>query len=453
MKAILTIGIVLGLMVASASAQVKIVVERVEEPLFRIRTPEEIEKNIEICTHNLIKLGKSIEIYLEEKGHYPEWLSDLYHPKYLPDPDVLICPADRSGGIALFSPNIDPKMPVSYGYQFHPRYRAQKTEARLIYGDAVPLVRCRHHVGQEASCLNLSFSYKITQSVSRWEDTPEQLYETPEQTIAALEAGLERQPYHELFSYYVYPSLARLYIESGQKNKVDGLIKLFKSRMDPNNPRDNFTLGTMLGQMNRTEEALQLFKKLETQTPNDQNVHQQLAGIHEKLGNTDLAKAHQRKAAPAPVFIREPDPAMELIGKVVPNFSATDLDGNPISLEQYRGKVVLLDFWAVWCAPCIAEMPNVKTVYDTYKDEGFDIIGISLDFDEKGLRDYLKENNIPWRQVFSGKIMDNPVALHYNIRSIPTQWLIDKDGRLISHRAGGVMLERLVAEAVKDISD
>ena len=102
-----------------------------------------------------------------------------------------------------------------------------------------------------------------------------------------------------------------------------------------------------------------------------------------------MAKEYQQKAEPELVLIKDLEPAMKLIGKVVPDFSATDLEGNPISLEQYRGKVVLIDFWTVWCSPCIAEMPNVKKVYDTYKDKGFDIIGISLDFDGKRLRDYL----------------------------------------------------------------
>ena len=120
MKAILTIGIVWGLLVTTATAQVKIQIqipaERLAEAL--VLTPEQAQENIEICTQNLIKLGKSIEAYLEVNGDYPEWLSELYHPRYLPDPDVLICPSDRRGGRAAFARNIDPKMPVSYGYRY-----------------------------------------------------------------------------------------------------------------------------------------------------------------------------------------------------------------------------------------------------------------------------------------------------------------------------------------------
>ena len=444
MKTTLIIGIVLSLLMTSAIAQVQIAAEKLGET--SVLTPEQNKKNIEICTQNLIAIGKSIQAYQKENGDYPVWLSDLYHPKYLPDPDVLICPADRNGGKALFAPNIDPRMPVSYGYQFRPAYRNRKTEARLLFGDVVPLVRCRHHPDQESYCINLSFSFKITRSLSRWEDAPEQLYETPEQAIVALEAGLERQPYHERLSYYVYPSLARLYIKTGQKEKVEDLIKIFKSTVNLANARDNFTLGTMLGLMGRNEEALQLFKKFEAQAPNNHDVHQKLAEIHEKLGNAELAKTHQQKAELVPVLVENREPRL---GKLVPNFTATDLEGKPISLEDYRGKVVLLDFWAVWCGPCIAEMPNVKKVYDMYKAEGFDIIGISLDTDENKLRDYLKENDIPWRQVFSGKGWQSPIAQQYGIRAIPAPWLLDRDGKLISQEARGDKLEQLVAEAVK----
>jgi peroxiredoxin len=434
MKAILTLGIVLGLMMTFANlevtAQRKIVVFDAEQH----------EKNIEICTQNLIAIGKSIQVYQKETGDYPEWLSDLHHPKYLPDPDILICPADRLGGRAVFARNIDPKIPVSYGYQFHPEYRGDRiTDRRLIYGDVIPLVRCRHHVNPEFHCLNLSFSYKIARSISFWELQPEQLYETDAEAVAALEAGLQRQPDNASLSCYVYPALARLYIKIDREGDIDNLINQFKSVMDPDYDRDYFALADMLEMMDRNEELLQMFMELEKKHPKDRSVHRNLAEIYQKLGNTKLAKEYQLKA----------EPMLAMIGQPVPDFTATDLDGNPISLEQYRGKVVLLDFWAVWCGPCIAEMPNVKRVYNNYKDEGFDIIGISLDIDEARLRNYLKENDISWQQVFSGEGWQSPVSQQYDIRAIPAQWLIDRDGTLISNRARGKALERLVTDALK----
>ena len=127
--------------------------------------------------------------------------------------------------------------------------------------------------------------------------------------------------------------------------------------------------------------------------------------------------------------------AYEKFGKPAPDFSATDIDGKPIALQQYRGKVVLLDFWAVWNGFCVGEMLRVKKIYDTYKDQGFDIIGVSLDTDEAKLRNYLKENDIPWRQIYSGQERQSPLAQQYDVRSIPTRWLIDRDGRLIAHEA------------------
>ena len=225
-----------------------------------------------------------------------------------------------------------------------------------------------------------------------------------------------------------------------QTKDAEKLITRFKEILKPENIRDHFILGEMLEIMNRDEEMLQLFMKLEEQFPENRSIFRKLAEIHERLGNAELANEYHIKA----------NPALALIGKTVPDFSAMDLDGNPISLQDYRGKVILLDFWAVWCGPCIAEMPNVKRVYNRYKDKGFDIIGISLDTDEKRLRNYLKENDIPWRQVFSGKGWQSPVLQQYGIRAIPAQWLIARDGILISHRARGKALEKLVAEAMKE---
>ena len=425
MKVIATIGIVLGLLVSSTHAEVA--------------TPEQFEqheKNIEMCTQNLLAIGKAIDTYEKEHGDFPVWLSDL-HPKHLADGNALICPADKENGKPIFTQSTDPEMPVSYSYELYPRYREWKTEQRKVYGDAMPLVRCRHHANDDFEVLNLSFSLKVYPSSNLWEYNPEEIYESVEETIATLAAGIQQHPDSANLVYY--PALVRLYIQVEREEDAENLINRYKETLEPDDMRGNFVLGDMLELMHRDEEMLQLFMKLEEQSPENRSVFRKLAEIHERLGNAELANEYRIKA----------DPALALIGKTVPDFSAMDLDGNPISLEQYRGKVVLLDFWAVWCGPCIAEMPNVKAVYNSYKAEGFDIIGISLDTDEDRLRDYLKENDIPWRQVFSGEGWKSPVSQQYGIRAIPAPWLIDKDGTLITHQARGDALERLVADALK----
>lgn len=434
MKVMMTLGILLSVLSSTAGAEIPLI--RLEPAL---PSPEQRAANIEICTQNLILIGKSIRAYHKETGDFPLWLSDLYHPKYLPDPDILICPSDRRGGKSLFTRNIDPKAPTSYGYQFHPEYRERKPVERLQFGDVVPLVRCRHHANQEFQCLNLNFSFEITRSTSLWEANPEQLYENTETAIAAIEAGLQRQPYQARLSRYVYPALARLYVGADRAEDVDGLITRFKSVMDPDYYKNWTALAKMLEMRDRTQEVLEVFKELEARNPGDLEVSMKIADLHEKLGNTELAMEYRRKSSPTPV----------LVGKPMPDFSATDLEGTPISLKQYRGKVVLLDFWAVWCGPCIAEMPNLKRVYNAYKEEGFDIIGISLDTDESKFREYLKENEIPWRQVFSGKGWKSPLAQQYAVRAIPAPWLIGRDGTLISNQARGEALEKLVAAALK----
>ena len=408
-----------------------------EAPSDRLTKAEQIDENVEICKQQLLEIGKAVQAYQKEHGDFPEWLSDL-HPKYLPDANLLLCAADKLGGKPVFGSNADPKMPVSYGYQFHPGYRKSTAENRAIYGEVIPLARCRHHTNQPFDCLNLSFALKVYPSSHVWENTPEEMYGTPKKTIEALEAGLQQLADNEK-SFYVYRSLVRLYIEIGREKDAENLINRFKSTLKTDNLEAHFLLGAMLEMANRDKEVLAVFEKLEQRYPDNYYVLDELAQIHEGLGNAKRAEEYRKKA----------DPMAELVGKVVPDFSATALDGKPISLQDYRGKVVLLDFWAVWCGPCLGEMPNVKRVYNIYKDQGFDIIGVSLDTDETRLRNYLKENNIPWRQIFSGQKWKSPLAQKYHIRSIPAPWLISKDGTLISREARGGKLERLVLEALK----
>ena len=433
----LTLGTVLSLSLASAS--MIIAAQKSVEDADEVQN----QKNIKICTQNLTAIGKAVQAYYKEHDDFPEWLSELY-PKYLPDANLLLCPADSENGKSAYHINEDPKMPVSYDYQFHPKYREEKTEERLIYGDVIPLVRCRHHENQSFECLNLSFSFKVYPSTGIY--TPEEMYGTEEKAIVALEARLQQLPdfAHSFFSEQaseVYHSLVRLYNEVGREKDAEDLINRFKSIIKPDDLKAQFVLGEMFEIVRRDEEALAVFEKLEKQNSDSYSVLNKLAEVHWRLGNSKIAKEYHHRADPG---------KSELIGKSVLDFSTVDLNGKPISLQQYRGKVVLLDFWAVWCGFCTLEMPNVKRVYDTYRDQGFDVIGISLDIDEAELREYLKKNNVPWRQIYSGEVWDDPIAQQYKVTGVPEPWLIARDGALISTDARGAALEYLVSEALKD---
>jgi thiol-disulfide isomerase/thioredoxin len=116
------------------------------------------------------------------------------------------------------------------------------------------------------------------------------------------------------------------------------------------------------------------------------------------------------------------------IGVRAADFAAPDLFGNAVSLSDYRGKVVLLDFWATWCGPCVSELPNVKYIYEKYKDAGLAVIGISLDANRNDLEYFVRIADIEWPQIFDGKGWENDLSRLYNIYSIPTTILLDRNG-------------------------
>ncbi|MCW5940922.1 MAG: TlpA family protein disulfide reductase [Fimbriimonadaceae bacterium] len=116
------------------------------------------------------------------------------------------------------------------------------------------------------------------------------------------------------------------------------------------------------------------------------------------------------------------------VGKPAPSFNATDLDGEKLAFPgAYKGKVVMLDFWATWCGPCIAELPNVVKAYEKYHDRGFDILGISFDQPNKAedVAKFLKEHKMPWRQVYEGKFWSTTIGMQYGVEAIPFVLLVD----------------------------
>ena len=137
-------------------------------------------------------------------------------------------------------------------------------------------------------------------------------------------------------------------------------------------------------------------------------------------------------------------------GAKFPDFSEKDLLGNPLSVSQYEHKVVLVDFWATWCVPCVAELPNIIKAYNKHHSNGFEVIGISLDQDEQKLKSFLKAKEIPWAQYFDGKGWQNKLAAKYGIPSVPATFLLDGDGKIIGQDLRGEALEQALAKALTE---
>lgn len=125
--------------------------------------------------------------------------------------------------------------------------------------------------------------------------------------------------------------------------------------------------------------------------------------------------------------------------------SGTLLDGSQFNWESYRGKVVLVDFWATWCGPCRAEVPNVLKLYQAYHDKGFEVVGISLDEKPEQAEAYIKQTGIPWVTLFnqeeSQRGWEHPLATYYGVTGIPRAILVDQAGNVLSMRARGKNLE------------
>ncbi len=128
--------------------------------------------------------------------------------------------------------------------------------------------------------------------------------------------------------------------------------------------------------------------------------------------------------------------------------TAKDLSGKPLSLAQYKGKVVLMDFWATWCGPCVGEMPNVIAAYKKYHAQGFDIVGISLDQSRPALTSFIAQNRMPWRQVFDGKYWSSAVPREYGVQAIPFGLLIGRDGMIAAVDVRGPALTAAIKEAL-----
>jgi thiol-disulfide isomerase/thioredoxin len=146
---------------------------------------------------------------------------------------------------------------------------------------------------------------------------------------------------------------------------------------------------------------------------------------------------------------------LESVGKPFELEFTEAIKGSTISMKDLRGKVVVIDFWATWCGPCVAEMPNMKKLYAKYRDKGVEFIGVSLDMPNGGLeklKEFVEKNEIAWPQYYQGKGWDSDFSKSWGINSIPCVFLVDQEGKLASTEARGKlqqMIPKLLGEEIK----
>jgi peroxiredoxin len=159
--------------------------------------------------------------------------------------------------------------------------------------------------------------------------------------------------------------------------------------------------------------------------------------LNASLRNTDMGKELEQRIQAA---------GITSIGKPAPMFTQNDVNGKPVSLSDLKGKYVLVEFWASWCAPCRAGNPNLRKQYELYKDKGFEIISVSLDNVKEKWVDAIAKDGLPWIQVSDLKGWNNAVGRLYGVRAVPQSFLLDKDGKIIGNTLRDESLNAKLAE-------
>jgi peroxiredoxin len=133
-------------------------------------------------------------------------------------------------------------------------------------------------------------------------------------------------------------------------------------------------------------------------------------------------------------------------GRQALDFTQQNVEGKTVSLASYRGKYVLLEFWASWCGPCRGENPNLRKQYQLYKDKGFEIIGVSLDHDKEAWKKAIEKDQLPWIHLSDLQGWKNAVSTSYGIMAVPANFLIDPQGKIVAQNLRGEALNKKLEE-------
>jgi thiol-disulfide isomerase/thioredoxin len=131
--------------------------------------------------------------------------------------------------------------------------------------------------------------------------------------------------------------------------------------------------------------------------------------------------------------------------QLIRTFEAKDLNGTAWNFSRIQGKVVLIDFWATWCPHCLAELPHLKSAYERFHEQGFEILGVSLDAGaRRDFERFLRMHRINWPQIFEGRGYGGKLAQHFNVEAVPESLLIDPEGKVVAKNPRGDELRKLL---------
>ncbi|MCM5527116.1 TlpA disulfide reductase family protein [Parasegetibacter sp. NRK P23] len=161
--------------------------------------------------------------------------------------------------------------------------------------------------------------------------------------------------------------------------------------------------------------------------------------IKEKWRNTDAGKELVQRMASV---------SLTAVGSEAPAFTQANVEGKPVALKDFKGKYVLVEFWASWCGPCRAENPNLVKQYAQYKEKGFEILSVSLDSEKDKWVDAIQKDGLPWTHVSDLKGWNNAVGRLYGVRGVPASFLVGPDGKIVGKDLRGESLNKKLEEVM-----